>query len=65
MAITGVEFSRKAATGSHVTSYRQLRVKDLLKVPAKGGVEPATFRTEGTKHHHSTKHAPKGRIALC
>src|SRR6218665_636515 len=26
-------FSRKAATGRHIMSYRQLRVKDLPKVP--------------------------------
>ena len=31
--IAGIEFSRKAATGCHITSYRQLRVKDLPKVP--------------------------------
>jgi len=24
---------------------------------ARGGVEPTTFRTEGTDHHHSTNHA--------
>src|SRR6218665_1096810 len=27
-------------------------------VAARGGVEPATFRTKGTKHHHSTNHVP-------
>ena len=26
-------------------------------VEARGGVEPAIFRTEGTRHHHSTNHA--------
>jgi len=31
--ITGVEISRNAATGRHITSYRQLRVNDLPKVP--------------------------------
>src|SRR6218665_1278308 len=31
--IAGIEFSRKAATGCHITSYRQLRVKNLIKVP--------------------------------
>ena len=25
-------------------------------VAARGGVEPATFRTEGTEHHHSANH---------
>src|SRR6218665_603181 len=27
-------------------------------VAAGGGVEPATFRTEGTDYHHSTNHTP-------
>src|SRR6218665_1645917 len=31
--IAGIEFSRKAATGRHIRSYRQLRVKDLPNVP--------------------------------
>ena len=28
-------------------------------VAARGGIEPATFRTEGTEHHHSTNHVLK------
>ena len=27
-------------------------------VAARGGIEPATFRTEGTEHYHSANHAP-------
>ena len=42
--------SRIQPQGSHFTSM-QLRVKDLLKVPS--GIEPATFRSEGTEHHQS------------
>jgi len=28
-------------------------------VEARGGVGPATFRTKGTKHHHSANHTPR------
>jgi len=39
--------------GRYVTSYRQLRVKDFLKVPTWRllGFEQATVRTEGIEHH--------------
>src|SRR6218665_3263759 len=52
--VTGVEFNCKAATqeASHITLYRQLRVKDLPKVPtlaARVGFEPATLQMQGTE----------------
>ena len=59
-AITGVEFSRKAAQGA--TSFIQAITSEGLTqgpyVAARGGVEPTTFRTEGTDNIHLTNHAP-------
>ena len=34
-------------------------------VVARGGVEPTTFRTEGTDHHHSTNHALLVKLQQC
>ena len=33
-------------------------------VAARGGIEPATFRTEGTDHHHSTNQLLKSRYNI-
>jgi len=33
-------------------------------VADRGGVEPATVRTEGTDHHHSTNYAPTSQNEL-
>src|SRR6218665_2963837 len=56
--VDGRPLGPNSSAGRHITAYRHLglRVKDLpitrsLYVAARGGVKPATFRTE---HHHST-----------
>jgi len=60
-AITGVEFSRKAATGSNIRdtgNYGWRTCPRSLYVAAIGGVEPTTFRTEGTDNLNLTNHVP-------
>ena len=56
--VTGVAFSRNAATGRHI---RYTTGEGLVQGPyvaAIGGVERTTFRTEGTDNIHLTNHAP-------
>ena len=56
-AITGVEFSRKATTQGATSRHKASMSEGLAQGPcvaARVGCEPATFRTEGTEHHHST-----------
>src|SRR6218665_2236540 len=48
-------FSRKAATGRHILSYRQLRVKDLPEVP--------TWRLEVEPNQRPS--APKSTTPAC
>src|SRR6218665_2004216 len=58
-AITGVEFSRKTGTWRrHITSYRQLRVKDLPNVPSlhvRGGEEESNQRPSAPKEPITTQ----------
>ena len=66
--IAGYYRSRIQPQGSHRAphlSYRQLRVKDLPKVPTwRQEVEPTNFRTEGTDDLHLTNHATKAAMSL-
>ena len=54
---TGVEFSRKAAT-SVIQAITGEGFAQGPYVAVRGGVEPTTFRTEGTDNIHLTNNAP-------
>ena len=56
-AITGVKFSRKAATFV-IQAITGEGLAQGTYVAARGGVEPTIFRTEGTDNLHLTNHAP-------
>ena len=50
-------FSRQAATFI-IQAIMNEGLAQGPYVAARGGIEPATFLTEGTDNHHSTNHAP-------
>src|SRR6218665_1211035 len=64
--ITGNEFRCKVAilrAPNHVI--QAITSEELAQGPhvaARGGIEPATFRTKGTGHHYPTYHASKIKI---
>jgi len=49
----------QGATSCHTGNYEWRTCPRSLRGGYRGGVKPATFRTEGGDHHHSTNHAHK------
>ena len=58
-----MEIKRDIETARHDVM-QEITREGLFKSPyvaARGGVESATFSTEGTRHHHSTIHATESQ----